>query len=74
MDDLPDCPHCLRLLVEDLAKGAADPKNLAKLDPEEAQEMRQYLGRLLSRPDDSLQQLVRALASKAKAAVGAFEQ
>jgi hypothetical protein len=51
-----------------------DPGNLARLDPEGAEEMRQYLGKLLNRPDDTLKQLVRALASKAKESVGVYEQ
>ena len=73
-DDRPDCPHCLRLLVEDFAKDVTNPGNLAQMDPEEAEEVRQYLGKLLNKPDDTLKQLVRALASKAKASVGAYEQ
>lgn len=68
-----ECEQCRALAIEDMAEFAANPENLARLDPEEAEEMRQYLGKVLNRPDDSLQQLVRALASKARSAVGNFE-
>ena len=36
-DDLPDCEECLRLMVEALAKSAADPQNIALLPSEEAE-------------------------------------
>ena len=49
-DDLPDCPECLRLMVEALAKSAADPENLA-LPPEEAEKATQHLRELLGRPE-----------------------
>lgn len=39
MIDIPDCPDCLRLMVEDLAKHAADPRNVARLDPEQAEKV-----------------------------------
>ena len=53
-DDLPDCPDCLRLMVEALAKSAADPQNLALLPPEEAEKATKHLRELLNRPDDCL--------------------
>ncbi len=62
-----------KLAIEDFAEFVTDPGNLARLDPEEAEEMRQYLGKLLNRPD-TVTQLVRALASKAKESVGVYEQ
>jgi len=75
-DDLAEieCEECGKLAIEDLAEFVTDPGKLARLDPEEAEEMRQYLGKLLNRPDDTLKQLVRALASKAKESVGVYEQ
>jgi hypothetical protein len=75
-DDLAEieCEECGKLAIEDFAEFVTDPGNLARLDPEEAEEMRQYLGKLLNRPDDTLKQLVRALASKAKESVGVYEQ
>ena len=68
-----ECEECRKLAIEDFAEFVTDPGNLARLDPEEAEEMRQYLGKLLNRPD-TLKQLVRALASKAKESVGVYEQ
>lgn len=73
-DDIPDCPDCLRLMVEEMAKSVADPRNLALLSSEQAEEATEDLRRLLGRPDDSLEQLVKLLASRAKARVGAYEQ
>jgi hypothetical protein len=75
IDELDDikCEECYRLAIEDIAAFAIDPKNLARLDPEEAEEMRQYLGKLLNRPDDSLEQLAKLLASKARARVGLLQ-
>jgi hypothetical protein len=69
--DIPDCEECLKL--EDLAKSASDPRNLALLPPEEAEKATRYLRELLNRPDDSLEQLARVLAARAKAAVGLFQ-
>jgi hypothetical protein len=69
-----ECRQCRAFAIEDIAELVTDPKNLAKLDAEEAEEVRQYLGKLLNKPDNTLKQLVRALASKAKASVGAYEQ
>ena len=37
--------ECRKLAIEDLAEFVTDPKNLARLDPEEAEEMRQYLAK-----------------------------
>ena len=71
--DIPDCEECLKLMVEDMAKSAADPRNLALLPPEEAEKATRYLRELLNRPDDSLEQLSRVLAARAKAAVGLFQ-
>ena len=73
-DDLPDCEDCLRLMVLALAKSAADPQNLALLPSEEAEKATKSLRVLLNRPDDSLEQLAKLLAKKAKARVGIFEQ
>lgn len=71
--DIPDCEECLKRMVEDLAKSASDPRNLALLPPEEAEKATRYLRELLNRPDDSLEQLARVLAARAKAAVGLFQ-
>ena len=71
--DIPNCEECLKLMVEDLAKSAADPQNLALLHPEEAAKTTKYLRELLNRPDDSLEQLAKLLASKAKARVGLLQ-
>ena len=73
IDDLPDCPECLRLMVLALAKSAADPQNLALLPSEEAEKATKSLRALLNRPDDSLEQLAKLLAKTAKARVGLFE-
>jgi hypothetical protein len=61
-------------MVEDLAKSAVDPRNLARMPPEEAEKATKYLRELLGRPEDSLEQLARVLASRAKARVGVYEQ
>ena len=53
-------------MVEALAKSAADPRNLALLPPEEAEKATKHLRELLGRPDDSLKQLAKLLAKKAK--------
>ena len=50
-DDLPDCEECLKLMVEDLAKSVADPKNLALLPPEEAEKATEHLRELLGQPE-----------------------
>ena len=71
--DIPDCEECLKRMVEDLAKSASDPRNLALLPLEEAEKATRYLRELLNRPDDSLEQLARVLAARAKAAVGLFQ-
>ena len=71
--DIPDCEECLKLMVEDLAKSASDPRNLALLPPEEAEKATRYLRELLDRPDDSLEQLAKLLASKARARVGILQ-
>ena len=60
-------------MVEDMAKSAADPRNLALLPPEEAEKATRYLRELLNRPDDSLEQLAKLLASKARARVGLLQ-
>ncbi len=72
-DDLPTCEDCLRLMVEALAKSAADPQNLALLPSEEAEKATKHLRQLLGRPDDSLEQLAKLLAVEAKKRVGIFE-
>ena len=74
-DDLAEieCEECGKLAIEDFAEFVTDPGNLARLNPEEAAEMRQYLGKLLNRPDDSLEQLAKLLASKARARVGLLQ-
>jgi hypothetical protein len=61
------------LMVEDLAKSVVDPKNLARLDLEQASEIRAYLATLLNRPNYSLEELVRTLAVRAKKSVGSYE-
>ena len=43
-DDLPDCEECLRLMVEALAKSAADPQNIALLPSEEAEKATNTFG------------------------------
>ena len=53
--DIPDCEECLKLMVEDMAKSAADPKNLALMPPEEAEKATRDLRELLDRPNDSLE-------------------
>ena len=53
-DDPLDCPECQKLAIEDLARFVTDPENLARLDFEEAEEVRQYLAKLLNKPDDTL--------------------
>ena len=74
IDELDDikCEECYRLAIEDMAEFVADPRKLARLDPEAALEMREYLRELLGRPQDSLEQLARALAIKAKESVGVY--
>jgi hypothetical protein len=60
-------------MVLALAKSAADPRNLALLPPEEAEKATQYLRELLNRPNDSLEELARVLAARAKARVGLLQ-
>jgi hypothetical protein len=72
-DDLPDCPDCLKNMVEALAKSVADPRNLALLPPEEAEKATRHLRELLGRPDDSLEQLSKLLAVEAKKRVGLLQ-
>jgi phage I-like protein len=72
--DIPDCEECLRLMVEAMAKAACDPQNLALLPSAEAEKATEHLRKLLGRPDDSLEQLAKLLASKAKARVGIYQQ
>jgi hypothetical protein len=76
IDELDDikCEECYRLAIEDIAAFAIDPENLTRLDPDDAEEMRRYLGKLLGRPNDSLQDLARALAVEAKKRAGIFQQ
>lgn len=74
--DIPDCPDCLKSMVETVAKRATDPKTLAAFEaerPEEAREIRDRLRKILNRPDDKLQDLARALAVEAKKRVGLFQ-
>ena len=73
IDELDDikCEECYRCAIEDIAAFAIDPENLARLDPEG--EMTQYLRKLLDMPNGTLEELARALASKAKARVGIFQ-
>ena len=73
-DDLPDCPECQKLAIEDIAEFVTDPENLARLDPEEALEIRASLRKLLNRPDDTLEELAKILATEVKKRVGIFEQ
>jgi hypothetical protein len=73
MNDLPDCEECLKLMVEDMAKSVADPRHLALLPPEETEKATRHLRELLGRPDDSLEELAKLLAKRAKARVGIFE-
>jgi hypothetical protein len=65
------CEECVKLAIEDFAEFVTDPGNLARLDPEG--EMTQYLRKLLDMPNGTLEELARALASKARARVGIFE-
>jgi hypothetical protein len=55
IDELDDikCEECYRLAIEDIAAFAIDPENLTRLDPDDAEEMRRYLGKLLGRPNAS---------------------
>jgi hypothetical protein len=73
IDELDDikCEECYRLVIEDIAAFAIDPENLARLDPEG--EMTQYLRKLLDMPNGTLEELARALASKAKGRVGILQ-
>ena len=60
--------------TEDTVEFVTDSGKLARLDPEAALEMQEYLRELLGRPQDSLEQLARALAIKAKESGGVYEQ
>ena len=77
IDELDDikCEECYCLAIEALCDRITSPQNLARLQaeyPEEAVEMRSRLRRLLDRPNDSLERLVRLAATKAKASVGVY--
>ena len=65
--------NAIACAIEDMAEFATDPENLARLDPKAASEMRRYLGKLLGRPNDSLEELARALAVEAKKRAGIFQ-
>jgi hypothetical protein len=69
-----ECEECGKLAIEDLAEFVTDSGKLARLDPKAASEMRRYLGKLLGRPNDSLEELARALAVEAKKRAGIFQQ
>ena len=75
-DDLAEieCEECGKLAIEDTAEFVTDPGNLARLDPEEALEIRASLRKLLNRPDDTLEELAKILATEVKKRVGIFEQ
>ena len=75
-DDLAEieCEECRKLAIEDFAEFVTDPGNLARLGPEEALEIRASLRKLLNRPDDTLEELAKILASEVKKRVGIFEQ
>ena len=75
-DDLAEieCEECGKLAIEDLAEFVTDSGKLARLDPKAASEMRRYLGELLGRPNDSLEELAQALAVEAKKRAGIFQQ
>ena len=74
IDELDDqCEECYRLAIEDIAQFATDPENLARLDRKAVSEMRRYLGKLLGRPNDSLEELAEALAVEAKKRAGIFQ-
>ena len=75
-DDLAEieCEERGKLAIEDFAEFVTDPGNLARLDPEEALEIRASLRKLLNRPDDTLQELAKILATEVKKRVGIFEQ
>ena len=75
-DDLAEieCEECGKLAIEDFAEFVTDPGNLARLDPEEALEIRASLRKLLNRPDDTLEELAKILATEVKKRVGIFEQ
>jgi hypothetical protein len=60
-------------MVEELAKSVADPRNLALLPHEEAEKATRHLRELLGRPNDSLEELAKLLAKKAKARVGLLQ-
>ena len=79
IDELDDikCEECYRCAIEDIAAFAIDPERLVKFEaerPEEAAEVRDSLRKLLDMPQASLQELGKALATKAKERVGAYEQ
>ena len=69
-----ECEECRKLAIEDFAEFVTDPGNLARLDPEEALEIRASLRKLLNRPDDTLEELAKLLATEVKKRVGIFEQ
>ena len=75
IDELDDikCEECYRCAIEDMAEFVTDSGKLARLDPKAASEMRRYLGKLLGRPNDSLEELARALAVEAKKRAGIFQ-
>ena len=74
LDDIK-CDQCYRLAIERIAAFAIDPERLVKFEaenPEEAQEVRDSLRKLLDLPQASLQELVKTLAVKTKARVSAY--
>ena len=67
-DDLAEieCEECGKLAIEDINEFVTDPGNLARLDAEEALEIRASLRKLLNRPDDTLEELAKILATEVK--------
>ena len=78
IDELDDikCEECYRLAIEALCDRITSPQNLARPQaeyPAEAMEMRSRLRRLLDLPNGTLEEPARALAARAKARVGIFQ-
>ena len=72
-DELPDCPCCRRDAIEAMTKSIVKPENLARMDPDDAKRMQRHLRKLLDRPDDSLPQLARRLATEVRKRVGIYQ-
>jgi hypothetical protein len=71
-----ECEECRKLAIEDTVEFVTDSEKLARLRSRSrlGNAGISYIRELLGRPQDSLEQLARALAIKAKESGGVYKQ